>query len=144
MAGVFGLGNPGEMGTPGIFPGTRVSPPGSYEPTPNGAPMGSITGVPVRPRMYSVPVQPGVAMQIIGETRENKIILLTPPDVGFTFFVGEGGVTPDVGMALLPGQSNELVVPGLMPVFAVHNAPIALRLNIFVGPILLAERERRL
>jgi hypothetical protein len=141
MAGGFGHG--GEMGAPGVFPGTRVTPNYS-QPTPNSEPLGSITGVPVRPRMYSVPVAPGAAMQIIGETRENKIILLTPPDIGFTFFVGEGGVTPDVGMALLPGQSNELVVPGFMPVFAVHNCPFVLRINVFVGPILMAERERRL
>lgn len=143
MSGSSGFGHGGEMGMPGAFPGTRVTP-GYSQPTPNSEPLGSITGVPVRPRMYSVPVAPGVAMQIIGETRENKIILLTPPDIGFTFYVGEGGVTPLVGMALLPGQSNELVVPGFMPVYAAHDAPFVLRLNIFVGPILLAERERRL
>ena len=140
MSGAFGHG--GEMGMPGAFPGTRVTPPYS-QPTPNSEPMGSITGTPVRPRMYSVPLQAGASMQIIGETRENKIILITPPDVGFTVYVGDAGVTPGTGMALIPGQANELVVPGFMPVHAVSDCPVALRINIFVGPILLAERERR-
>lgn len=132
----------GDIGMPGAFPGTRVTP-GYSQPTPNSEPMGSITGTPVRPRMYSVPVQPGAGMQIIGETRENKIIQITPPDVGFTVFVGDAGVTTQTGMALIGGQVNELVIPGFMPIFAVHDSPVVLRINIFVGPILLAERERR-
>lgn len=141
MAGSFGHG--GEMGTPGAFTGTRVTPPYS-QPTPNSEPMGSITGTPVRPRMYSVPLQPGGSMQIVGPTRENKVVLITPPNVGFMVYVGDAGVTPQTGMALIPGQSNELVLPGLQEVHAVTDCPVALRINIFVGPILLAERERRL
>lgn len=141
MSGAFGHG--GEMGVPGAFPGTRVTP-GYSQPTPNSEPMGSITGTPVRPRMYSVPVQPGASMQIVAETRENKVVIITPPDVGFTVYVGDAGVTPQTGMALIGGQTNELILPGFQPVHAVTDAPVMLRINIFVGPILLAERERRL
>lgn len=133
---------PGEMG--GIGPaGFRVTP--SYsQPTPNSEPMGAITGTPVRPRMYSLPLQAGAAMQIIGETRENRLVLITPPNVAFTIFVGDAGVTPDVGLPLIGGQSNEIVLPGYVSLFAVSNSPVVLRIGIFVGPILMAERERRL
>jgi hypothetical protein len=140
-AGVFGFGTPGEMG--GVGPaGVRVSP--GYQPTPNSEPMGSITGVPVRTRLYSFPLLAGASVQIISGTRENKIVLITPPDVGFTVYVGEAGVTPQTGFALQPGTEKEIILAGFQEIYAVSDAPVTLRLQIEVAPILLAERERRL
>jgi len=143
MAGAFGgFGDPGGMG--GIGPsGVRHTP--GYQPTPNSEPMGSITGTPVRTRLYSFPLLPGpTAVQIISETRENKIALVTPPNVGFTVYIGDAGVTPQTGFALQPGVEKEIILAGFQQVFAVSDAPVMLRLQIEVAPILLAERERRL
>lgn len=134
-------GGGGEFG--GGFPGARLTPNGGYQPTPNSEPMGAETGTPVRTRMYSRPLAPGDSVQIVSGTRENKAVFITPPDVGFTVFIGEAGVTPDTGQALLPGTANQIFLPGFQEVYAVHNAPVSLRLHIQVTAILAAERERR-
>jgi hypothetical protein len=140
MAGVFGLGDPGMNG---VFPGTRVTP--GYQPTPNSEPMGSITGTQVRTRLYSFPILAGaLPVMIVQGTRENKVALITPPSVGFTVYVGDAGVSPLTGMALIPGTANEIVLGGFQEVYAVTDAPVLLRVQIQVAPILLAERERRL
>lgn len=140
-AGVFGFGDPGGMG--GIGPsGVRHTP--GYQPTPNSEPMGAITGTPVRTRLYSFPLLPGQAVQIISGTRENKIALITPPNVGFTVYVGDAGVTAQTGFALQPGVEKEIILAGFQEIYAVSDAPIMLRLQIEIAPILLAERERRL
>lgn len=133
----------GEMNGPG-FPGVRVTPNQGYTPTPNSEPMGAETGTPVRTRWYSRPVAVGASQIIVSGTRENKVALLTPPLVGFTFYVGEAGVTPDTGMALIPGQVTEFPMPGFQELWVVHDCPVSLRLQVQITPILAAERERRL
>jgi hypothetical protein len=124
------------------FSSARVTP--GAQPTPNSEPMGAITGTPVRTRTFSRPVQPGAAQVIVSETRENRIAFITTPAVGFTFFVGEAGVTPDVGMPLAPGQVTEVPLPGFQPLYICHNGPVPIRVGIAISAILMAERERRL
>ena len=144
MAGPFGLFGPGDMGgAPGGITGTRSTQ--GYQPTPNSEPMGSITGVPVRTRAYALPLVAGSNPIVIAPgTRENKVVLITPPDVGFMVFVGDSGVTPLNGFALIPGTQNEFPLPGFQELYAVTNAPVTLIVQITITPILLAERERRL
>ncbi len=137
MAGGFpDFGNP-------FVPGVRSTP--GYQPTPNSEPMGSITGVPVRTRLYSVPLLPGSSVQIVPPTRENRVALITTPAVGFTVYVAsDGGASADTGMALPAGQTTEVIIPGFQEIYAITDAPVTLRISIQIAPILLAERERRL
>lgn len=134
-----GLGNPNP-----ILPGVRATP--GYEPAPNSEPLGANTGAPPRTLLYSRPVAPAAAgappTLIVSATPENRVAIITAPDVGFNVFIGNSGVTPATGLALTPGLNYEVVLPGLQELFAVTDSPTFLRVQIQVAAILLAERQR--
>ncbi len=140
---MLGLGSPpAEMGGSFIH-GTRVTP--GYQPTPNSEPLGSETGAPPRPRYYSVAILPGAAPTLIApDTRDNRIVTLVPPNVGFTLFIGDAGVSINNGYAMQAGVSDDFPLVGYQGLYAVTDAPVVLRLQVKIFPILLAERERRL
>ena len=120
----------------------RSSP--AWQPTPNSRPEGSITGTPVRTVLRSMPLLPGVSVMIAPGTRENRVLVVTPPNVAFTVFVGDPGVTPQTGYACAGGAETEIPLVGFQEVHAVSNAPVTLRLQIKITSILAAETERRL
>ncbi len=132
-----GLGNPG----PG-FPGVRSTP--GYQPTPNSEPVGYQTGAPPRTRMFSLSLPAGTTpIQIIQGTPENRIVILTAPNVAFTIFIGNEGVDTRTGFALPAGLAQEIPIVGLQDIYAVTDAPVPLRLQVIVSSILLAERQRQ-
>lgn len=133
---------PIEMGH-SPFVGTRVTP--GYQPTPNSEPLGAETGAPVRPRYYSVAIRPGAApTQIAPETRDNRIVTLLAPSVGFTVFIGDEGVSARIGYSMQGGVADDFPLVGFQALYAVTDAPVVLRVQVKIFPILLAERERRL
>jgi hypothetical protein len=143
---MLGLGAaPGEMGH-SFIPGVRHTP--GYQPTPNSEPLGSETGAPPRPRWFSMQVAPygtkNAPVLIAPETRDNRIVTVVSPSVGFTVYVGDAGVSPLNGYALSPGVSDDFALVGFQSLYAVTDAPVFLRLQIKIFSILLAERERRL
>lgn len=138
-------GEEGDLGSPGLVPGVRATP-NRWEPTPNGEPAGANTGAPPRTRFFSMPVPPatseGAPVQLVAPTPENRVVIITPPAVGFTIFVGDAGVSPKNGTALTPGLNYEVILPGLQALYAVTNAPVYLRVNVQVAIVLAAERQR--
>lgn len=146
-----GFGNPfGEpVAGPLVSAGVRATP--GYRPTPNSVPAGAKTGAPPRTRLYNVQVIPFSAIgragnevsEIVQGTPENRIVILTAPAVGWTIFVGDSGVSPQNGMALLPGQATDIPLPGLQSLFAVTDAPVYLQLQILTSIVLLAEQARK-
>lgn len=140
MAGGFGNG-PG-VGAP-FAAGARANP--GWQPTPNSEPQGSLTGAPPRTVLRSIPLVAGQATVLAAGTRENRILFVTPPSVGFTVFIGEAGVSTLNGVALPAGRTSEIPLVGLQDVYAVTNAPagVILRVQLMISMILAAETERR-
>lgn len=137
------FGNP----SPNIV-GIRATP--TQMPAPNSEPLGSRTGAPPRVRFYSTLVVPYAAVganveptQIVPPTPPNRVAILTAPQVGFTIYIGDSGVTPSNGLALTPGLNYEALLVGLQELYAVTDAPVWLSLQIQVSPVLFAERERK-
>lgn len=132
--GGHGLSNPG----PGMV-GVRAQP--SVTPVPNSTPVGAQTGAPPRTQFRTVSI-PGTAVQIVAPTPENRVAVLTAPNVGFSIYIGGAGVTPATGLALPPGLSYELPLPGLQEVYAVTDAPVWMKLRVAVSVVLMAEQAR--
>lgn len=140
------LGNP-AMGSSELVPSLHTNPAGGYRPTPNSEPLGSETGAPPRPRYFSTSVPPVArqpAVVVAPETRDNRIVTLLAPLIGFTIYVGDAGVSPQNGYALIPGIADDFPLVGFQSLYAITDAPVFLRLQVKIFPILLAERERRL
>jgi len=135
------FGSPfGTPPVPGVGP-ARSTP--AWQPTPNNAPEGSLTGAPVRTVLKSVPLLANVATVIAPGTRENRVVFITPPDIGFTVFVGDAGVSARVGYALPGGTTSEIPLVGFQELYAVTNAPVLVTVQIQITSILAAETERR-
>lgn len=139
----------GNTGSPGI-PGTRATP--GFEPTPNSEPTGALTGAPPRSRGFQARVIPATAVgvnrqtptQIAMATRENRIVILLAPAVGFTVYIGESGVTPGIGLPLPAGLPYEYLLVGNQELFAVTDAPVFVQVGVQISSVLLADRERKL
>jgi len=136
------FGSPfGTPPVPGVGP-ARSTP--AWQPTPNNAPEGSLTGAPVRTVLKSVPLLAGTSPIVIAPgTRENRVVFITPPDIGFTVFVGDAGVSAQTGYALPGGVTSEIPLVGFQELYAVTNAPVLVRVQIQITSILAAETERR-
>jgi len=139
----------GAFGNPGGIVGVRATP--SQVPAPNSEPLGAKTGAPPRVRFYSTLVIPFVGIgtrgdeptQIVPPTPPNRIVILTAPVVAFTIYIGDSGVSPATGLALVPGNPYEALLVGLQELYAVTDAPVYLPLQIQISPVLFAERERK-
>ena len=116
-----------------------------YTPAPNSEALGSETGAPPRPRYFSMAIPSGVdAVLVAPPTRDNRVVFITSPNVGFTVFVGDDGLTVNNGFALTAGTQEEFPLVGFQGLYAITNAPVLLRVQVAITPILLAERERKL
>lgn len=142
---MVGFGNPGPL----ISAGVRATP--AFQPTPNSEPLGALTGAPVRTIFRSYQIIPASAVGaggneavlIVPPTAANRVISLLAPAVNFRIYIGDSGVTPQNGYALPPGQPYETVIPGLQDIYAVTDAPVFLRLQVQIAPILYAEQQRK-
>lgn len=138
-------------GVPGVVAaGIRAQP--TVAPVPNNVPAGAQTGAPPRTQLYSRLVVPSVllttpgsgvktATPIVGATPENRVVNILPPNVNFTVFIGDAGVTPLNGYAV-PATGVDIPLPGLQDLYAVTDAPTWLRVNIWVSIVLMAEQAR--
>ena len=132
----------------GIFDGPLVrtalgAQPGGAIRQPNGAPLGARTGAPVRTVIKTINIAPGTApTQVVDGTRENRIIILTAPFVGFTIFVGDSGVDTTKGYGLVSAIGHEFVLPGFQEMWAVSDSPTFLMLRVQIAPILIGDTER--
>ena len=122
--------------------GVRTTP--GYAPSPNSEALGSETGAPPRPRYFSMAIPRGQTVLVAPPTRDNRVLFITAPNVGFTVFVGDDGLTTRNGFALLSGQQEEFPLVGFQGLYAMSNAPVLLRIQVAITTILLAERELRL
>lgn len=123
--------------------GLRAQP--SVKTVPNTVPAGVQTGAPPRVRFFSMLVAPNKLRKptlIVPGTPENRVVTVTPPNVGFTIFVGDAGVTPSSGVALPAGQAFDVPLVGLQELWAVTDAPIYLRITGLVSIVLMAEQGR--
>jgi hypothetical protein len=133
----------------GFVPGTRSTP--GVTPVPNSEPVGAMSGAPPHTRFFNVQVIPFSAAQsknaqpsqVVQSTRENRVALLTAPAVGFLIYVGDTGVSPARGMALIPGTVTEIILVGGQDLYAVTDAPCFLALQVQISIVLMAEQERR-
>jgi hypothetical protein len=133
----------------GLIPGARVTP--AFQPTPNSEPLGALTGAPVRTILRSYQIIPASAVGLKGNeatlivppTAPNRVIILLAPTVNFNIYIGASGVDPKVGFALPQGQPYETILPGLQELYAVTDAPVYLRLQVQIAPILYAEQQRK-
>jgi len=136
-------------GNIGLIPGVRMTP--AFRPTPNSEPLGALTGAPVRTIFRSYQVIPASAVgvggneatQIVPPTAANRLVVLLAPAVNFRIYIGDSGVTPLTGFALPVGQPYDAVIPGLQDIYAVTDAPVFLRLQVQIAPILYAEQQRK-
>lgn len=140
----------GDTGAPSISAGVRATP--GFEPTPNSEPTGSLTGAPPRSRAFQARVIPNSAVgvrratptQLAPATRENRIVNILAPAVGFTVYIGEAGVTPGTGFPVPPGVPYDYLLVGNQELFAVTDAPVYLQVGVQISSVLLADRERKL
>ena len=144
---LLGAATAAELGGGAI--GTRHTP--GVTPVPNSEPVGAQTGAPPHTRFFNVQVIPFAASQakatqpsqVVQSTRENRVALLTAPFVGYTVYVGDSGVSPTRGMALIPGTVTEIILVGGQDLYAVTDAPAYLSLQVQISIVLMAEQERR-
>lgn len=137
-----GLRGGGGLDASSPFVGTRVTP--GYVPAPNSEALGSETGAPPRPRYFSMALPAGQTVLVAPPTRDNRVCFVTTPNVGFTVYVGDDGLTTLNGFAISAGDQEEFPLVGFQGLYALTNAPVLLRIQVAITPILLAERERRL
>ncbi len=105
--------------------------------------LGAHTGAPPRTVVRAVQILPGgTPTQIVFQTRENRIITMTAPFVGFSIFIGDSGVQA-ADFSLPPGLPFDLPIPGFQELYAVSNAPVLLSLKLVISPMLIGDRERR-
>ena len=138
------VGNPGgaEAAFTAVAPGPGLSQVGAEV-------LGSMTGAPPRTQAFSVQVPPDIQGQqpvrIVAQDRASRVVTLTAPAVGFTVFVGGPGVIAggSTGVALTPAIPYDFILPGLQDLYAVTDAPVFLRLQVQVAPLLIGDRERR-
>jgi hypothetical protein len=113
----------------------------------NSEPLGALTGAPPRSRLFTLQIIPASANRqptlIAPAFRQNRVIVLTAPLVGFGIYVGDAGVTPNTGLVLTPGLPYDIIIPGLQPLYAVTDAPTYLPLQIQDSPLLVGDKERR-
>lgn len=131
----------GGLDAPAVA-GVRLQP--GYTPAPNSEALGSLTGAPVRPRYFSMAIPAGQTVLVAPPTRDNRVVFITTPNVGFSVYVGDDGLTTNNGMVLPSGQQEEFPLVGFQGLYALTDAPVLLRVQVAITPILLAERERRL
>jgi len=110
--------------------------------------LGFYQGAPPQTQLTGAQIKPaalgGQPTCIVTSTRENRVVTLTAPFVGFRIFVGNTGVSTTQGIALPLGLPYEISLPGGQALYAVTNAPVYLQLQIQVAPALAGDRERRL
>jgi hypothetical protein len=138
-----GGGSTPMAGLPGLVSaGVRAQP--TVAPVPNNVPAGAQTGAPPRTLLYSRLISPSTLKSptlIVSATPENRVVSIQPPNVNFTIYVGDAGVTPLVGYAV-PATGVEIPLPGLQALYALTDAPTWLRVNIWVSIVLMAEQAR--
>lgn len=115
---------------------------------PNDAPLGSATGAPPRTWVRTYQVVPAAAggepTLVVPATRENRVAVFIAPIIGFSVFIGEPGINTGTGMALSPGIPYDMVIPPDQAIYAITDAPTYIPLRVQVGPILVADRERKI
>ena len=127
-------------GIPGIVAaGIRAQP--TVQPVPNNVPVGAQTGAPPRTRMYSRLILPGQRTLLVDASPENRVVSIQPPNVKATLYVGDPGLTVGTGMAISAG-GQEIPIVGLQEVWAVTDSPTAMRVNVYVSIVLMAEQAR--
>ncbi len=147
MTELLGAATAAELGGGAL--GTRHTP--GVTAAPNSEPVGAETGAPPHTRFFNVQVIPFSVIsvknaqpsQVVQATRENRVALLTAPAVGFVVYVGDTGVSPQRGMALIPGTVTEIILVGGQDLYAVTDAPCFLALQVQISIVLMAEQERR-
>lgn len=138
------------FGAPGAGALARATP--SYQPVPNSTPAGANTGAPPRTKFYSRVVIPASAVgtpgannvpsRIVDGTPENRTAYLTAPNNSGTVYIGDAGVTPETGVALVPGIPYPASLPGLQDLYAVTDAPTYVRVGVQVAIVLASEQAR--
>lgn len=116
------------------------------------APLGISTGAPpwVRFRTYLVTPNAAIAQNsgptlVVPGDRASRLVSFTAPLVGFSIFVGDSGVRADPGgsgLALPPGLTYQIPIPGNQEIYAVTDSPVFLPLRVQIGPLLVGDRER--
>ena len=143
---------PGEMGKPGAGVATAVlNPSVGQTGQVNSAPLGSATGAPPWARQQQLQIIPFAAINnrqgatLVGErNRQNRVLTFQAPSVGFTVWIGDSGVKPGVGLALPAGVPYDIIIPGGQEVYAITDAPVYLPVQVFAGPLLIGDKERRM
>jgi len=112
---------------------------------PGYEPVGSMSGAPPPTTVRVIQIRPGTnPVRIVDPTRENRIITMLAPLVGFTIYVGNSSVTPSNGYGLVGGLSHDIPIPGLGEIYAVTDAPVVLPLRLQVATLLIGDRERKI
>lgn len=123
-----------------VIPGGLRATPG-VQPAPNSEPVGALSGVPPRTKLYQRSVT-NRAQEVVLGTPENRLAVLTAPAVGWNIWVGDASVNTKTGLQLPPGLPYDVPIIGLQPLYAITDAPITLPLQIMVTIVLMAERQR--
>lgn len=143
------LGAPSDIGDAGVAT-AAVNPPGGVGQV-NSDPLGALTGAPPWARLNQVSVIPFVAVGTQGQVptliaareRQNRVIVVTAPLVGFSVFIGDSGVRPGYNFALPAGLPYDIIIPGGQELYAVTDAPTFLTVQVQDAPLLLGGTERR-
>jgi len=117
----------------------------------NSVPLGSITGAPPWARLQKIEIIPFAAVGNRGQVptlvaareRQNRIIIVTAPAVGFGIYIGDSGVRPGYSFVLPPGVAYDIIIPGGQDLYAVTDAPTYLSVQVQAAPLLVGDKERR-
>ena len=150
------LGGPvateGDLGQVGVGVAiAAVSPSVGQAGQVNSVPLGSITGAPPWAKLQMLQVIPFVAVGVTGQTptlvasreRQNRVIIVTAPLVGFSVYIGDSGVRPGYAFVLPGGLPYDIIIPGGQELYAVTDAPTFLALQVQSAPLLTGDKERR-
>ncbi len=117
----------------------------------NSAPLGSLTGAPPWARLNNVQIIPFTAIGASGQVatiiapaeRQNRVVIITAPAVGFSIFIGDSGVRPGYSFSLPAGVQYDIIIPGGQMLYAVTDAPTFLVAQVQDSPLLIGDKERR-
>lgn len=117
----------------------------------NSVPLGSLTGAPPWARLHNLQIIPFIAVGANGQVptlvapreRQNRVVIVTAPSVGFSIFIGDSGVRPGYAFSLPGGVAYDIIIPGGQELYAVTDAPTFLVIQVQDAPLLIGDKERR-